>query len=125
MASNFLLEIGDKIRLARKTRKMSQKELADLVNCSPQLISKIEKGQVDTTITTLNSIYRALAINADLKSINFYDDLEEWAKEVSMSSDIRWLYKQIEDHFPGFVEWKKRRAEGVTSKSGEPQSKVA
>ena len=55
----------------------------------------------------------------------FYEELEEWAKDMSMSNDIKWLYRQIEEHFPGFVEWKKRRAEGDIIEDVTPSSKVA
>jgi len=55
----------------------------------------------------------------------FYAELEEWAQEMSMSKDIRWLQKQIEEHFPGFVAWKKRKAESGNNEDGLPSSKVA
>lgn len=64
-------------------------------------------------------------LNEKKGNSDFYAELEEWAKEMSMSEDIRWLYKQIEEHFPGFVEWKKRKAESGNSGDGFASSKVA
>jgi transcriptional regulator with XRE-family HTH domain len=125
MTSDFLMLIGEKIREARKARKMSQKDLAFLVKCSPQLISKIEKGQVDTTITMLLSIQEAVGIRNSLKVENFYEDLEEWAKETGRTENTQWLKNQIESFFPMFTEWKKRRAEGDVIEDGTPSSKVA
>lgn len=64
-------------------------------------------------------------LNDKIGNSDFYTELEEWAKDMSMSGDIGWLYKQIEEHFPGFVEWKKRKAESGNNRDGFPSSKVA
>lgn len=126
MARNFLLEIGQKIRKARKERKLSQKDLAVLVKCSPQLISKIEKGQVDTTITTLVSIQQSVGLEAGIQNDHFYEELEQWAKETGGSSNTEWLKNQIENFFPMFKEWKKNRVLRGEGKPEEPLvSKVA
>lgn len=125
MATEFLLKIGEEIKKARKARKMSQKELADLVNCSPQLISKIEKGQVDTTIMNLVSIQKCLGQKKGLSVQDFYDELEQWARETGKSENTQWLKNQIESFFPMFVQWKKRREEGGIKEDDEPRSRVA
>lgn len=125
MTSDFLMIIGEKIKEARKARKMSQKDLAFLAKCSPQLISKIEKGQVDTTITTLLSIQEAVGIGNSLKVESFYEELEEWAKETGRTENTQWLKNQIESFFPMFTEWKKRKAEGDNFEDETPVSRVA
>jgi transcriptional regulator with XRE-family HTH domain len=125
MTSDILIKIGEKIREARKAHKMSQKELAELAKCSPQLISKIEKGQVDTTISTLLSIQKSVGITSGLRTENFYEELEEWAKETGRSENTQWLRNQIESFFPMFSEWKKRKAEGNEAEDEVPSSKVA
>lgn len=56
---------------------------------------------------------------------DFYDELEQWARETGGSSNTTWLKSQIESFFPMFKEWRKRRDDGEENKSGFPSSKVA
>lgn len=55
--------IGDKVKEARKNRKLSQYELAKKVDCTPQTIMNIEGGNTNCTIETLIKIKQELNIN--------------------------------------------------------------
>lgn len=46
-----------------KERKMTQKQLAELLNVSPAQISKIMKGQENFTFETISKLEQALGIN--------------------------------------------------------------
>lgn len=51
-----LLELGNKIRLERMKRYLSQEELAELANVSVRTISDIERGITDIRYTNLLQI---------------------------------------------------------------------
>lgn len=51
-----LLELGNKIRLERMKRDLSQEELAELANVSVRTISDIERGITDIRYTNLLQI---------------------------------------------------------------------
>ncbi|MBU1122221.1 MAG: helix-turn-helix transcriptional regulator [Candidatus Omnitrophota bacterium] len=61
-------DVGDKIRSLRQEKNFSQKEFADKLGISQQLISRIEKGQENVSLVTLKNLVRALGRKV---SINF------------------------------------------------------
>lgn len=62
-----LLELGNKIRLERMKRAMSQEKLAELANVSIRTISDIERGLTDIRYTNLLQI--ATAFNLPLSEM--------------------------------------------------------
>ena len=54
--------IALKVLDALKAQSLSQKELADRMNISPQQISKIVKGQENLTLETISNLELALGI---------------------------------------------------------------
>lgn len=60
-----------------------------------------------------------------LDRLIFYEELEQWARETGGSKNTSWLKSQIENFFPMFKEWRKRREEGDKIKSEFPSSRVA
>lgn len=73
-------------------------------------------------ILTGEESIRLEEINQDFK---FYEELEQWARETGGSSNIGWLKNQIENFFPMFKEWKKRKENGGNDKPDKLSSKVA
>lgn len=57
-----LIRIGETIYRLRKSRKMSQKELAELADISEVNLSRIENGVVSMNILTLVRIAKALSV---------------------------------------------------------------
>ena len=57
-----LIRIGETIYRLRKSRKMSQKELAELADISEVNLSRIESGVVSMNILTLVKIAKALSV---------------------------------------------------------------
>ena len=55
-----LLELGNKIRLERMKRDISQEKLAEMANVSIRTISDIERGITDIRYTNLLQISEAL-----------------------------------------------------------------
>ncbi len=62
-----LMMIGEKIRSTREGRGVSARALADLAEVSASLISQIENGKVDPSLSTLRKI--AIALDVPLFSL--------------------------------------------------------
>jgi transcriptional regulator with XRE-family HTH domain len=58
------MDIGGKIRELREKKSLTMKQLSEMVPCTPSLISQIERGKADPSISTLKKI--ATALNANI-----------------------------------------------------------
>ncbi len=63
----ILFNIGQKIRIERTKKGLSQEKLAELTEMSIKTLGKIERGQTDFVITNLISI--ADALNVDISEL--------------------------------------------------------
>ena len=63
-------QLGRRIKLLRKERKLSQEELAELIDKSVDTISNIERGFASTRISTAFEIAQALKVS--------FTDLFDW-----------------------------------------------
>lgn len=63
----LLSEIGKAIKELRKSRALSQSQLAEMVGTKQANISDIEAGSQNITLETLFSISEALKFDIDLK----------------------------------------------------------
>jgi len=54
---------GKQVRSLRKQRKLSMEKLAELANIDYRQLSYVELGQVNTTISTINAIAKALDVS--------------------------------------------------------------
>ena len=57
-----MLDLGAKLRRIRTQKKLTQKELAQKVQCTPAYICQLEGGKADPSISTLKKISTALEI---------------------------------------------------------------
>lgn len=57
--------VGNKIRLLREIKKITQKELGNLLDCSESFISYVEKGERLLNATDLEKIVNFFGINYD------------------------------------------------------------
>lgn len=60
-----LVQIGNRIRKARKAKNMTQAQLADAAKVSVVFLSNIESGKQDMTTKTLIAISDALQVSTD------------------------------------------------------------
>ena len=60
-----LSEIGNRIKLCRKEKKLTQERLAELVDVSPHYIYEIERGNKTMSLNILIQISRALSVSTD------------------------------------------------------------
>ena len=61
--SDMLIEFGQRLKKARNTRGLSQRELSELSGLSNAVITKYEKGQNDPGATNLIKIARILNVD--------------------------------------------------------------
>lgn len=59
------IEIGMQIKFAREQAKLTQEQLAELVDVSPQYVSDLERGVVGISIATLKRLCEKLHISSD------------------------------------------------------------
>lgn len=58
-------KLGEKIRIIRKERKLTQEQLAELAKIDPKSIIEIEAGKRNPTLKTLNKLAKALKTSSD------------------------------------------------------------
>lgn len=54
--------VGKKLRSLRKSKKITQKQLANRTGLSPSLLSQIENGQIAASLTTLDKLSASLNV---------------------------------------------------------------
>lgn len=71
MSKNDLLEkrLGAKLAYIRKSKKLSQIKLAEIVNMNFNYIGQIERGEANVTIKTIKILANAL----DVEAKEFFD----------------------------------------------------
>lgn len=101
MTKNYKILLGKKIKKLRITKKITQEELAELVNRSKNHISKIELGNANPPLELLIDIANALSVNLH-ELFNFYNfknwnvDIKKEFEDVLLNSSekhLRILYE--------------------------------
>ncbi|MFH0926608.1 MAG: helix-turn-helix domain-containing protein [bacterium] len=64
-------EIGTKIKEAREKVGLTQKDMAERLNISQQIISRIEKGRQNISLETLNNVCKSLGISLNAENFGF------------------------------------------------------
>lgn len=89
--------LGDKIKLYRENKRMTQNEVADMLNVSPATISKYESGALEPNIESLKRLAELFEISIDellsdekefdISKINVLDILRE-QKEMKLKGNL-------------------------------------
>ncbi len=58
-------QLGERLRAARSARQLSLRDLADRLGLSPSLISQIERGRANPSVSTLYAIVNELDVSLD------------------------------------------------------------
>ena len=75
--------VGERIQIAREERCMTQRKLAEVIGCTPQHISAIERGVKSPTLETFVAIANALRVPADVLLQDVLPDWwETWENEI-------------------------------------------
>ena len=67
MPIDDLAALGQKMKIARKEKELTQQELADLSHVSIKQIAKIEKGKINPSYLILKALAKVLSISLDSK----------------------------------------------------------
>ena len=59
------IQIGERIKLSREDRALTQEQLAEAIDVSPQYISDLERGVVGISIPTLKRLCTHLEVSSD------------------------------------------------------------
>ncbi len=59
------IQIGERIKSAREKRKLTQEQLAEHIEVSPQYVSDLERGVVGISIPTLKRLCVTLGVSSD------------------------------------------------------------
>lgn len=59
------VQIGEQVKYAREQAKITQEQLAERIEVSPQYISDLERGVVGISISTLKKLCSVLHISSD------------------------------------------------------------
>jgi len=81
----LIFTIGQKIRDLRNSKKMTLGELAEKINVSPSLISQLERGGVNLSISLLKSIADAL----EVPFFSLFDSEEARAEKPSPLTTVK------------------------------------
>ncbi len=66
-----LYEIGQKIRILREAKKLTQEQLATKCGISRVTLEKVERGELEnTSVKTLDIILFSLGLEIEFKTIN-------------------------------------------------------
>ena len=59
------IQIGERIKISREERGLTQEQLAEAIEVSPQYISDLERGVVGISVPTLKRLCTHLAVSSD------------------------------------------------------------
>ena len=108
------IQIGERIKLAREDRQLTQEQLAEAIDVSPQYISDLERGVVGISIPTLKRLCTHLRVSSD--RILFDRQTEACAAAIgekcsSLSDSQFRMVMDVIDRFLSAVEEERRRME--------------
>jgi ribosome-binding protein aMBF1 (putative translation factor) len=66
-ASRLAIEVGEKVRHARETAGLSQRDLAARMGTSQAAVARLEAGGVGATLTTLQKVASALDLTISVE----------------------------------------------------------
>lgn len=98
-----LMQIGARVKLARKEKGLSQEKLSELVNVTPHYIYEIERGMKSMSVETLIGIARQLEVSTDYLLFgthpNSSEDINALLAEMSEERKLR-VIKVLEAIMP-------------------------
>lgn len=71
MSKKDLQKFGKRLRCLRLSKELTQLELAEILNMSPNFIGMIERGERNTTVGNIFKIAKAL----NIKPSNLFEEL--------------------------------------------------
>lgn len=73
MEASIVILVGAKIKLYRQAKNWTQERLAEEIGSTPSYIGRLERGEQNVKLQTIEKIAKALEVNINL----FFEDEEE------------------------------------------------
>ena len=104
------IDVGKKIAEFRKSKDLSMKQLSELTNVTPSMLSQIERGLANPSLNTLKSIAKALGIPLfTLFTIDANtDDLvvrSNMRKKITFAENNDFSYELLSPNLSGAIEF--------------------
>ena len=103
--NNLKKKLGARIKAIRKSKKMTQEKLAELVGLDIPNLSNIERGKRFLSSATLEKLIKALDVSAkdlfDFEYIKSRDDLLKSIQDIiqeSTDKDLEYYYRMMNLH---------------------------
>ncbi len=94
------IQLGQKIQMLRKKRRLTQDQFAELIGIDPKNVSKIENGNNYPSAETLTSIAKALEVDiyelfVFKEEISYEDMREQIIKALDSDKAVMYLYQAV------------------------------
>ena len=94
------IQLGQKIQMLRKKRRLTQEQFAELISIDPKNVSKIENGNNYPSAETLTSIAKALEVDiyelfVFKEEISYEDMREQIIKALDSDKAVMYLYQAV------------------------------
>ncbi len=88
-AARQLAALGDRLRLARKRRRISSVLMAERVGISRDTLHRVEKGDPAVSLGTYLRVLRVLGLDADLDKLAHDDALGRKLQDLALEPATR------------------------------------
>ena len=92
MSAGYLYKLGLRLRELRKNDQMTLEDLADKAGLNPNYIARVERGEVNVTVQTLERIAKGL--NLDLQEILIRD--KQPTNEKKLKKELGTIISKLE-----------------------------
>lgn len=94
------IQLGQKIQMLRKKRRLTQEQFAELIGIDPKNVSKIENGNNYPSAETLTSIAKALEVDiyelfVFKEELSYEEMREEIIKALDSDKAVMHLYQAV------------------------------
>lgn len=94
------IQLGQKIQMLRKKRRLTQEQFAELIGIDPKNVSKIENGNNYPSAETLTSIAKALEVDiyelfVFKEELSYEEMREEIIKALDSDKAVMYLYQAV------------------------------
>lgn len=89
---NGMDDVAERVRVARKARKWTQRELAEAAGVSLGTVSNFERRKADPQATHLRAILRALELEDAGGDAQASETRREWPQDVKVFLDVMGIF---------------------------------
>lgn len=104
------MTIGERIRVLRKTLKMTQGDFGSRISVSTATVSQMEKGIVKISERTINDLCRVYGVSRDW----LVDGAGEMYEETESLDDLAFSFTELLANYPGILAMAKLASKHMT-----------